>query len=238
MFSTTKAKKLYIYIIVQAEDRVYRIGQKNAVNIQYLCARGTADDDMWKMIGEKLEILSKVGLTKESMTGTKESVIESSKEDIEKLTTFKELNPEKEEFKKQKNKITNYTEKSKSEDNLEKISELKSKENKKTKLSKSQETEVKKKEDKKSQSQETSSTGKNGTSNSHANIEKILEGLDYSDFMTQPEPIVTTTGKKTTPPRKISDVLDDDDELLAGVNLKAFEENSPPKKQRSIFKKK
>lgn len=32
---------------MQAEDRVYRIGQKNSVNIHYLVARETADDFIW-----------------------------------------------------------------------------------------------------------------------------------------------------------------------------------------------
>ncbi len=90
-------------ILVQAEDRVYRIGQQNAVNIQYLCARGTCDDDMWMMVKDKLEVLGKVGLTKESMDGTKESVVQSSEEDIAKLKAFNEQLG-------QKNKITKYIE--------------------------------------------------------------------------------------------------------------------------------
>jgi SWI/SNF-related matrix-associated actin-dependent regulator of chromatin subfamily A-like protein 1 len=33
--------------LLQAEDRVHRIGQQNAVNVQYLLARGTLDDKFW-----------------------------------------------------------------------------------------------------------------------------------------------------------------------------------------------
>ncbi len=34
-------------VLVQAEDRAYRIGQQDSVNIQYLLAEGTADDQIW-----------------------------------------------------------------------------------------------------------------------------------------------------------------------------------------------
>ncbi|RNA00532.1 SWI SNF-related matrix-associated actin-dependent regulator of chromatin subfamily A 1 [Brachionus plicatilis] len=55
-------------ILVQAEDRVYRIGQKNSVIIQYLCAKGTADDQIWPLVNEKLNVLSRAGLTRENLS--------------------------------------------------------------------------------------------------------------------------------------------------------------------------
>lgn len=39
--------------------------------IQYLCAKGTADDDLWPLINEKLEVLGKAGLTKENLADAK-----------------------------------------------------------------------------------------------------------------------------------------------------------------------
>lgn len=34
-------------VLLQAEDRVHRIGQSSSVSIHYLVARGTADDYLW-----------------------------------------------------------------------------------------------------------------------------------------------------------------------------------------------
>jgi len=45
-------------ILVQAEDRAHRIGQKSSVNIQYLLAAGTIDDVIWRSISRKVGIVS------------------------------------------------------------------------------------------------------------------------------------------------------------------------------------
>jgi len=59
------------------------------------------------MVKDKLEVLGKVGLTKESMDGTRESVVQSSEQDIANLKAFRE---QMKEEKSQKNKITKYVE--------------------------------------------------------------------------------------------------------------------------------
>lgn len=71
-------------ILVQAEDRVYRIGQKNSVIIQYLCAKGTADDQIWPLVSEKLNVLSRAGLTRENLS-------ETNTVDGHKINPFKDL---------------------------------------------------------------------------------------------------------------------------------------------------
>ncbi|XP_028394418.1 SWI/SNF-related matrix-associated actin-dependent regulator of chromatin subfamily A-like protein 1 [Dendronephthya gigantea] len=53
-------------VLVQAEDRAYRIGQKNSVVIHYLIAKKTADDYLWPLIQKKLDVLSEAGLNKEN----------------------------------------------------------------------------------------------------------------------------------------------------------------------------
>ncbi|THD25197.1 SWI:SNF matrix associated [Fasciola hepatica] len=52
--------------LVQAEDRVYRIGQKDSVVVRYLIAEGTVDDYIWPLIERKLQVLSSAGLNRET----------------------------------------------------------------------------------------------------------------------------------------------------------------------------
>ncbi|CAB4028200.1 Hypothetical predicted protein, partial [Paramuricea clavata] len=40
-------------VMQQAEDRVHRIGQENSVLVQYLVARGTIDEVLWRMLCTK-----------------------------------------------------------------------------------------------------------------------------------------------------------------------------------------
>nr|XP_057937596.1 SWI/SNF-related matrix-associated actin-dependent regulator of chromatin subfamily A-like protein 1 isoform X2 [Doryrhamphus excisus] len=55
-------------VLIQAEDRVHRIGQTNNVNIHYLVATGTADDHLWPMIEAKMKVLEQVGLSESNLS--------------------------------------------------------------------------------------------------------------------------------------------------------------------------
>ncbi|XP_075037202.1 SWI/SNF-related matrix-associated actin-dependent regulator of chromatin subfamily A-like protein 1 [Mixophyes fleayi] len=60
-------------VLIQAEDRVHRIGQTSSVNIHYLVAKGTADDYLWPMIQEKINVLGQAGLSETNFSETTES---------------------------------------------------------------------------------------------------------------------------------------------------------------------
>lgn len=55
-------------VLIQAEDRVHRIGQTSSVNIHYLVAKGTADDHLWPMIQLKMNVLEQVGLSESNLS--------------------------------------------------------------------------------------------------------------------------------------------------------------------------
>uniref|UniRef100_A0A0N5AS35 SWI/SNF-related matrix-associated actin-dependent regulator of chromatin subfamily A-like protein 1 n=1 Tax=Syphacia muris TaxID=451379 RepID=A0A0N5AS35_9BILA len=50
----------------QAEDRAHRVGQKDSVFIQYLIAKGTADDILWPLIQKKLDVLGSCKLSSDT----------------------------------------------------------------------------------------------------------------------------------------------------------------------------
>lgn len=56
--------------MIQAEDRVHRIGQRDSVLVEYLIAKGTADDHLWNLVQSKLNVLNKVGLSNDNFKNT------------------------------------------------------------------------------------------------------------------------------------------------------------------------
>ena len=50
-------------VLLQAEDRVHRIGQQNSVLVQYLLGKGTFDDKFWPLLQRKLDTLQSAGLS-------------------------------------------------------------------------------------------------------------------------------------------------------------------------------
>ena len=48
--------------LLQAEDRIHRIGQEHTCKIVYILCKGTADDHIWPLLSRKLNVLSDVGL--------------------------------------------------------------------------------------------------------------------------------------------------------------------------------
>ncbi|AFM98448.1 Snf2/Rad54-like helicase [Encephalitozoon hellem ATCC 50504] len=49
-------------VLLQAEDRIHRIGQKGSVDIIYLVARGTIDEYVWPKLLSKLNVLESLGI--------------------------------------------------------------------------------------------------------------------------------------------------------------------------------
>jgi len=60
-------------MLVQAEDRVHRMGQKRAVNIHYLIARNTLDDSMYQMLERKNKDVSVILDGREAVLGAKQA---------------------------------------------------------------------------------------------------------------------------------------------------------------------
>ncbi|XP_028249272.1 SWI/SNF-related matrix-associated actin-dependent regulator of chromatin subfamily A-like protein 1 isoform X2 [Parambassis ranga] len=67
-------------VLIQAEDRVHRIGQTSNVNIHYLVAKGTADDHLWEMIQRKMNVLEQVGLSESNLSDKAENASFHSKD--------------------------------------------------------------------------------------------------------------------------------------------------------------
>ena len=67
-------------VLTQAEDRAHRIGQTDTVTIQYLVARDTADDVIWPLIQNKLNVLNKAGLSKDNFEESESRVMRDTRQ--------------------------------------------------------------------------------------------------------------------------------------------------------------
>ena len=74
-------------VLTQAEDRAHRIGQTDSVTVQYLVAQGTADDKLWPMIQNKLDVLNKAGLSKDNFSNSDSRNVEQKTMKLEKALT-------------------------------------------------------------------------------------------------------------------------------------------------------
>ncbi|CAH2044140.1 unnamed protein product, partial [Iphiclides podalirius] len=57
-------------VLTQAESRAHRLGVAGSVCARYLLAKGTADDHMWPLLQDKLNVLNDVGLSGETFEDT------------------------------------------------------------------------------------------------------------------------------------------------------------------------
>ncbi|XP_069671240.1 SWI/SNF-related matrix-associated actin-dependent regulator of chromatin subfamily A-like protein 1 isoform X5 [Periplaneta americana] len=79
-------------ILTQAEDRAHRIGQDDCVLIQYLVAKRTADDYIWPLIQNKLNVLNKASLSNDNLMSTETTLLQNSnKPSI--LNFFEDMSP-------------------------------------------------------------------------------------------------------------------------------------------------
>ena len=54
--------------LLQAEDRAHRLGQQKVVDVKYLICKGTADDTIWALIDQKLQVVGS------AVSGTKDKL--------------------------------------------------------------------------------------------------------------------------------------------------------------------
>ncbi|WUR02612.1 chromatin-remodeling complex ATPase-like protein [Vairimorpha necatrix] len=53
--------------LLQAEDRIHRIGQSSNVDIHYLVCKGTVDEYVWPILLKKLNVLQSIGMGKNNL---------------------------------------------------------------------------------------------------------------------------------------------------------------------------
>ncbi|CAH0392874.1 unnamed protein product [Bemisia tabaci] len=86
-------------ILCQAEDRAHRIGQESSVVVQYLIAKGTADDYLWPLVEKKLNILNQAGLSKDTFSTADTTAVNASSANLQPTIDdyFEDLNGENDE---------------------------------------------------------------------------------------------------------------------------------------------
>ena len=146
------------------------------------------------------------------MIDTKQSVMESSKEDVERLNAFNELNGESE----QKNKITNYV----STESME-IDEKVIKQEKKSIMKPKTQTTTK-------NSKKVSEKSKGKATDNQMQYDKLLNGIDLSEFdesenNTSNIFIKNSTNKKSV--KIYKEIVIDDNDLLSSINLNNYSIN-------------
>lgn len=74
--------------LLQAEDRIHRIGQVDCVDIHYLTAKNTFDEYVWPKMVEKLNVLEKLGIGRQELKNVESLSI--SQELLEKFMKSKD----------------------------------------------------------------------------------------------------------------------------------------------------
>lgn len=72
--------------LLQAEDRIHRIGQSSSVDIHYLVCKGTVDEYVWPILLKKLNVLQSLGMGKNNLKNAECKNIEIEQTTLDKFT--------------------------------------------------------------------------------------------------------------------------------------------------------
>ncbi|EQB59697.1 swi snf-related matrix-associated actin-dependent regulator of chromatin subfamily a-like protein 1 [Vairimorpha apis BRL 01] len=69
--------------LLQAEDRIHRIGQNSSVDIHYIVCKGTVDEYVWPVLMRKLNVLQSLGIGDNKLKNADVTNISSQKTTID-----------------------------------------------------------------------------------------------------------------------------------------------------------